>query len=251
MGKYLCAILCAMLVLAFVGVIGKTCDSDGLDMTLHIQSQTKDTLVLSAKFTNKTCDRVVLYGFSALDLACADFFSKNKYIQEVGSVKDTIRLLLPFTGEEYRNQVMNNGDTLDVFGFLSPLIYPLIVDYVETPVAPEPPDVDLKSLCRDSFYDEDLFNCVWNDSMSYPHETFYDNEEPSCWGGLVTIEPFESKEISIDMSYLLKRKATYILQLDGSVTIKKDGAIKSFSEKYGCKAYTGKLYSEPINVVSK
>ena len=243
--------------LLLVIVLNTMCNTDkivsDLDVKLKVVCQTKDSLRISVTYLNETPKRIALQSITEVVFdggeAQQDF--ENKGVDDIGNVADTIKLVLPCMKKELQYQRMNNGDTLDIFDCLSSMSTIVHIDYDAKVVPPTPP-VSWKEGCSEWFLDKDLFNVVWNDSISFPHEDFLDSEA-GCWCRAVIIEPFASKEIIFDMSYLLKRKATYMLQVDGFSTLSEDQekCLNKLSEKYGYVPYKGRLFSKPITIFSE
>lgn len=245
-------------IIIIICIIGTTLVSYGqMEVNMKIKAQTEDSLIVVITYFNKSSKKIVLDGFTGIDFE--DYYpvlaqvknktAKNYFLpSKKGNVCDTIRMIMPETKENLRYQRLNNGDTLDVFDTYSLLKFPIFSSPPSPPELTENDSIDFSKF----FLDEDVFNHLWKNN-AWKNNEFFDNDKlyynDYCY--LVTIEPYSNKEILIDLSFLLKRKATYVLQICGKGYCTKSIDVKRImKKKFGYKPYNKPLESNSIIIVS-
>lgn len=241
-----------------------TCGFCSVDVTLKVLKQSQNSLLISIIFQNNTSEKIVLDGFNWIDFEdyliatsiernSLEFKTNTDHNTKVGDIKDTIALNIPITMKKLRYQKLYNGDTLDVFKEFSFLRdYPFMIS--PNPIDPPPPPQLPKN---DSvgfswpFLDMNTFTLLWNDSVTYNHNNFGEYEDVYLSYYLITLEPYSSKEVILDLDYLLCRKATYILQVCDNLNKNNFDKKMVFKKRYGYKPYYGALQSNVLTIVSE
>ena len=165
---------------------------------------------------------------------------KNQIIDENGDVRDTIKLIIPTTKERF--QVNHKGEKIDVFKTLSNL-QEVFNNRQMSFTVPIPPDDSV--LIKGNYVDVDLHKLLQRENIVI--------EETDCsfCGQTVILEPYGKKSFSIDLSYLLLRKATYQIIFDFRADNKLFKKETSFLKHLGFHRFKGQITSNSLNVVSE
>lgn len=247
----------AAMGVALIAMVFAGCNQ--VDVCLKTQTQTADSLIVSITYTNNSSKRIILdglFGISYEDYLPTwaqmndgndDEELKVQHSKD-GCVCDTIKLILPQTKNDLRYQRLNNGDILDVFAVYSELAIPIIACPITPPELSGNDSIDFSVF----FDDKSVFKLLW-DNNAWSNNEFFDNENTyfSDYENLIAIEPHSSKSVPIDLSYLLKRKATYVIQILGEGPTRKGFDAKMImKKKFGYKPYNKPFKSNTIVIVS-
>lgn len=153
------------------------------------------------------------------------------------SIKDTFYLTLPKINKQFqKNQFGNKVDIYDRIKNLEEAYYVLR----RNKLAPEPPNVN--DIAKYFYTDIDVYNLIRQKNIDDQQTIFYEE--------LVILKPNQIKTFSINASYLLLQKATYILSFDFKTndTIFTEEA--KMLQKLGFKRFKGHIVSNIIEVQS-
>ncbi len=216
-------------------------DEDSLIITLTLQNATKKPVYLiglinSLKFEDYIPNRVNYGSFNEEMKA-----RKNKeFISRNGNVGDTIMLIIPTTSERF--QLGAKGERINVFKTLDKLQEVYHNRKMSTTV-PLPPVDDISSV--NNFLDADLYELLSKGNMlsKESNSSFYEQ--------IITLQPKEKKSISIDLGYLLLRKATYRILFDYKAENRLSKKETRFIKSNGFHKFKGRVTSNIIDIISE
>lgn len=236
-----------ILLICNVFFISNICSQ--VDVLLLNYIQTDDSLIISVVYKNNTSQKLVLNGINGFDyegeyMPILTQKDNNKYFNrpkgKIGNINDNIKLIMPILKKSLRYQKLSNGEVIDIYDELNNMNE----IYIEPPM-----QSNAKSFYEKYFLDKDVFDVLWNDT-TFNRDEFLGYDEVAISKNLVVIEPNSTKEILLDYSYLLKRKAKYYLQINGKIN-KNWNPILLFAKKYDYKPYTKLLKSNVLTIVSE
>lgn len=157
---------------------------------------------------------------------------------ERSSVKDTFYLTLPKVNKQFQeNHLEDKVDIYDRIGNLEEAYYVLR----RNKLAPDPPNVN--DIAEYFYTDIDVYNLVRQENINDQETIFYEE--------VVILKPNQIKTFSINASYLLLQKATYLLSFDfktNDTIFIEEGKIL---EKLGFKRFKGNITSNEIEIKSE
>lgn len=165
---------------------------------------------------------------------------KNQSVDRNGDIRDTINLVIPTTKERFQ-VAYNKSEKIDVFKTLSAL-QEVFNNKKMSSTVPIPPDDSV--LVKSNYLDIDLYNLLQNENVTIDEGNFF-------YGQTVILGPKENKSFSIDLGYLLLRKATYQIRFDYKTD---NGLFKketSFLKCLGFQRFKGRITSNSLSVVSQ
>ena len=212
-------------------------DKDSLIITLTLKNETSKPVFLICNIDELNFNDFIPisenYGSFRADVKAR---KKNQSVERKGSVKDTIKLVIPTTKERFI--VDHKGVELDIFSVISNLQEIYSNKKVSFTVPAPPTDSVL-------FLDSELYKLIQNKNISV--------KEGYCSFCVQTIilQPYEEKDFKIDLGYLLLRKATYKILYDCKTDnnyLKKE---TKFLKSLGFQRFKGRIISNAIYIFSE
>lgn len=157
---------------------------------------------------------------------------------ERSNVKDTFYLTLPKVNKQFQENHL--GDKVDIYDRIDKLenaYYVLRRDKL----APDPPDLD--KIAKYFYTDIEVYNLIQRENIKEQKTIFYEE--------VVILKPNQIKTFSINASYLLLQKATYLLSFDfktnDTIFIEEGKTL----QKLGFKRFKGHITSNVIEIKSE
>lgn len=215
-----------------------------------------ESLIISLKMINRSTQSYFIIGnFKYLELddyiqTHVNYGSSDKWIEcrkmnainflkerdEESHIDDIYTLELPITRNRF--QVSHNGNELDVFEIITNLMNSTIINFDNCMFN----DIDINE--QEEFSDDFLFE------LSKQLNPIKDYEIINLYKQAVVFHPYEIKTIFIDLSYLLKQKATYLLSFNYKVNDNQFKKERKVLQKMGFKHFKGVISSNIIEIKS-
>lgn len=215
---------------------------DSLIVLVNLQNQSNEALFLVCKVNQIEIQldnsiqvnyhNSVDEEFKYLKNKSQDFIEVNN---EHSSLKDTFYITLPTINKQFqKNHLGNKVDIYDRINNLEEAYYILN----RNKLAPEPP----KDITKHFYTDIDVYNLVKQKNINDKETSFYQE--------VIILKPNEMKTFSINASYLLLQKATYLLSFDfktnDTIFIEEAEILQGL----GFKRFKGHIMSNMIEVKS-
>lgn len=262
---YKCKILSIMLhkklysffIIAIL-VIMQSCEKPGITVELNYATPREDSLVILVNFKNHSYKPLFLIckanqieveqEISILENYHGTAEEEFEYLQnksqafidmnnERSNMKDTFYLTLPKVNKQFQENYL--GDKVDIYDRINNLEEAYYV-LRRTKLAPEPPNVN--DIAEYFYTDIDVYNLVRQKNID-DHQTFFYEE-------VVILKPNQIKTFSINASYLLLQKATYLLSFDFKTNDTIFSTESKVLQELGFKRYKGHIMSNIIEVKS-
>lgn len=240
---------CLITILVISNLFGQ-----GFNAKIQLSEQMDDSLTIKVTLKNETCH----YYFLVCDLNNINFVDyvpisvnygsfkaevearkKNQISERDGTIKDTIKIVIPITTDRY--QFDFNGNKLDVYDILTELQEHNHNRNISMEI-PKPPD---GILTEEDFIDSGLFEMIAREKIDL-HE-----EDCLFCSETIIFSPYEEKSFHIDLRYLLMRKATYQLQFNYKSDNKLFKKETEFLRKLGYIRFKGLIISNIFYIVSE